>query len=199
MAHRPEVGPEPQPVEVLEQRGVVLRPAALAIVVLDAEQHASAGAPGDAPHPDGVGDVAQVEEAGRSGREARQRADERVSAVVPSSRRARSLGLERSGRGHQATVDGEQVGLRDRALVGHRDPEQDLAFPFGVADGAPTNPRLLPADVAGQLGALVQERDELAVEGIDLAPQPAQLGRLGRPLRHPRPRTGAAIASSARW
>ena len=48
-------------------------PAAPAIMVLDPEQHPPAERAGEAPHPHGIGDVAQMEIAVGAGREAKCR------------------------------------------------------------------------------------------------------------------------------
>ena len=57
LADRTEIRTESEPVEVLEQRLVELRPAPLAIVVLDPEQDARAAGRSQAPGPDRVRDV----------------------------------------------------------------------------------------------------------------------------------------------
>ena len=54
---------EPEPVEILDQRGLVLRAAPDPIVVLDAQQHASTPIARGIPDVDGVDDVAEVQEA----------------------------------------------------------------------------------------------------------------------------------------
>ena len=51
LAHRPEIRPEPEPLEVLEERRVVLGPAALPVVVLDPQQHPAARRPRRCPTP----------------------------------------------------------------------------------------------------------------------------------------------------
>ncbi|MCL4684991.1 hypothetical protein KJ059_09605 [Myxococcota bacterium] len=68
---REDVRLEAEPVEILEQRLLVARLATLAIVVLDAQQHARLERLREAPHVDGVGDVPEVQEAGGGRREAR--------------------------------------------------------------------------------------------------------------------------------
>ena len=69
LTDRSVVGGKAEPVQILDDGPLVLRPAALPIVVLDAQQHAAACPAGDAPHVDGVDDVPEVEEPGRRGRE----------------------------------------------------------------------------------------------------------------------------------
>ena len=64
------VGREPQPRQILEQRGLIFRAAALPIVILDAQQHLAVAGPGGVPHVDGVDDMAEVKEPGRRRREA---------------------------------------------------------------------------------------------------------------------------------
>jgi leucyl/phenylalanyl-tRNA---protein transferase len=66
----PEVGLEPEPVEILQKRGLVLRAAAEAIVVLDAQEHVTIERTGDAPDVDRVDDMPEVEIARRRRREA---------------------------------------------------------------------------------------------------------------------------------
>ena len=56
----PFIGHESEPVEILEDGRLILRPAANAIMILEPEEHASAERARDAPRVDGVDDVAQV-------------------------------------------------------------------------------------------------------------------------------------------
>jgi len=65
------IGLESEPVEILENRGFVLRAAADAIVVLDAKQHASTERTSDTPDVDRVDDMPEVEEPRWRRREAR--------------------------------------------------------------------------------------------------------------------------------
>ena len=125
---------------------LVLGAAALAVVVLDPQDHPAAEAPREAPDVDRVGEMAEVEAAGRRRREARGRAGvapSRARAAPagprPSSRREPLAlgGLERPRGGDEPAVDREQVGLGRRALVGDRDAEQHLALPLAVADRTP--------------------------------------------------------------
>ncbi len=58
------VGDESEPVEILEDRGLVFRPAANAIMILEPEQHAAAERARHAPRVDGVDDVTEVKIAG---------------------------------------------------------------------------------------------------------------------------------------
>jgi len=60
---------KPQPLEILEQGLLVLAPAALAVVILDAQQHGASGRLSHAPDVDGVYDVAEMEPSGRRGGE----------------------------------------------------------------------------------------------------------------------------------
>src|SRR5262249_45242450 len=60
---------EPEPLEILEDRALVLRAAPLPVVILDAQEHTAAARACDAPHVEGVDDVSQVEKAGRRRRE----------------------------------------------------------------------------------------------------------------------------------
>ena len=62
----PVVGREPQPGQVLEQRSLVLRTAAHPVVVLDPQEDPPVGRARDAPDPDRVRHVTEVEESGRS-------------------------------------------------------------------------------------------------------------------------------------
>ena len=65
------VGHEAEPREVFEDRGFVLRSAALSVVVFDAQQHASAVGPREVPHVLRVAHVSQMQIAGWRRREAR--------------------------------------------------------------------------------------------------------------------------------
>ena len=65
-------------VEVVEERRLVFGPAALSIVILDAQQHPSAARASRAPNVDGIHHVAQVQVARRSGRKTRQRRHVRI-------------------------------------------------------------------------------------------------------------------------
>ena len=58
------IGIKAKPVQVLENAGFVLRPAADAIVILHPQQHAAAGRTREAPHVDGVDDVTEVKVTG---------------------------------------------------------------------------------------------------------------------------------------
>ena len=99
-------------------------------------------------------------------------------------------GLERSGGRHQSPVERQEIGLRQRTFVRDGDPQQDLAFALGIADGPSAGGVLGTARFARQLGALIEQRDDLAIEGVDAVAQPAKLGRLegpwrsGRAVRH---------------
>src|SRR6185369_3937488 len=84
-------------------------------------------------------------------------------------------GLERPGRGDEPPVDRQEVRLGRRPGVGHRDPQEHLALPAGVAD-RPAQAGLLVTDGLGQLGALVHEADQLPVEKVDPGPEATQLG-----------------------
>ena len=66
-----------EPVEVIEDGALELGAAPIAIVIFDAEQHAATQRPRQAPHEDRVGDVSQVQVAGRGRREPR---DQRLTA-----------------------------------------------------------------------------------------------------------------------
>ena len=67
------VGSEPEPVQVVEDAALEFRPAALAVVIFDPEQHTSRHGVGDPPNPFGIENVTEMEPAGRRRREARQR------------------------------------------------------------------------------------------------------------------------------
>src|SRR5439155_26479614 len=54
------------------------------------------------------------------------------------------------------------------------------ALALAIAHRSPAVLRLRPADRARELGPLVQQPYDPAVEGIDPPPQPSQLGRLAR-------------------
>ncbi len=141
--------------------------------------------------------------------------DPAASVDVAASTALRSIAgpihrLEGSRGGHQAAIEGEEVGLRHRAGVGHRHPEQDLAFALGIADRAPAPGRLGPTRLAGQLGALVEQPDDAPIERVDPVAEPPQLGRLGvsgswasgsgdRSAQSSPPPNRRAIDSSARW
>ncbi len=70
---RPAVRVESEPVEVVEQRRLECRPAADAIVILDAQQHAPVQRAGDPPDVNRVHDVPEVQVPCRGGRIARDR------------------------------------------------------------------------------------------------------------------------------
>ena len=143
---RPRVGDEPEPGQVLEQGHLEGGAGASPVVVLDAQQHPAARSWPPAPRPRsrwrrgrGAGSPSGPARTGstRPACPARPVARRQSTSSSPRepARVARSVGrLERAGRRHQATVEREQVGLRQRAGVGHRHPEQDLALALGVAD-----------------------------------------------------------------
>ena len=87
LADGPVIRLEPEPVEVLDQRPIERRPAALAIVILDPEQDSGASSAGDAPGPDRVGDVTQMQVAGRGRRESGPGRDQEVDPSPPSPAR----------------------------------------------------------------------------------------------------------------
>jgi hydroxymethylglutaryl-CoA lyase len=70
--HRRHIGNEAKPREVLAKRRFVLRAATTAVVVLDAQQHTTPKRSRDAPDPDRIHDVAQVQMASWGGGEARR-------------------------------------------------------------------------------------------------------------------------------
>jgi hypothetical protein len=63
------IGHEAEPVEIVEQGGLEGPSRALAVVVLDAEQHVGPESSGQAPDVDGVDDMAEVQQSGRGRRE----------------------------------------------------------------------------------------------------------------------------------
>ena len=72
------VGHELQPVEIVEDAAFVLRPAALAVVILDSQHDPAAGGARRVPHVEGVEHVAEMQPSGRSRRETRQRRRQRT-------------------------------------------------------------------------------------------------------------------------
>jgi hypothetical protein len=66
------IGLESQPGEILENARFEFGPAADAIVILHAQQHATAGCTRQTPHVDGVDHVTEVKVTGRGGGVARQ-------------------------------------------------------------------------------------------------------------------------------
>jgi hypothetical protein len=78
------MGDEAEPVEVVKQRHFVLRPAAIAIVIFDPQQHLAAARARLAPYRERVGDMAEVELPGRRRGEARQHQVRDDGIVVPS-------------------------------------------------------------------------------------------------------------------
>ena len=119
-----------------------------------------------------------------------------VGVVARSARSPRAVAcLERPRGGEQPPVEGQQVGLGERALVGHRHPEQHLAFALGVADRPLARGVLGPAGLARQLGALVEQRRRGGGRGrrsscAGAAARPSRCaGRAGRAVRHARHRT----------
>ena len=69
------IGHESEPVEIIEQRQLIFLATATAVMILDAQQHASAECAREPPYPDGVDGMAEVEIARRCGRESRGGAD----------------------------------------------------------------------------------------------------------------------------
>ena len=198
------VGDEPQPIQVLEQRDLVLRAAARPVVVLDAQEDPPVGRARDAPGPDRVRHVTEVQESGRCRCEAGPRPTGERSDVSRRRPLRHPVGvrpcavpiarLERTRGDHQPAVERQQVRLAEWPLVGHRHPQEHLALALGVADRSTAGGTLGPARLAGQFGALVEHRDEAAVEGVDPLAQSAQLDGLEVPrrvrvIRHLRHRT----------
>ena len=130
------------------------------------------GGRGHAPGPDRVGDVAEMQEAGRAparsgssspdrsavhrGPRQRSRTDSGpVGNVAPRgpARRARRravAGLERPRRREEPPVQGQQIGLGHRAFVRHRHAQQDLALALGVADRRATGSGLRLPGLTGE-------------------------------------------------
>ena len=67
------VGREGEPVQIVEDAALEFRPAPLAIVILDPQQHSSRQRACDPPDPLGVENVTEMEPAGRGRREPRER------------------------------------------------------------------------------------------------------------------------------
>jgi hypothetical protein len=86
----------------------------------------------------------------------------------------------------RAPVDREQRGLGHRAIVDHRDTEEDLALTLPVADGSPPAGRLLPSGGDRKVGPPIEQLDDAPIEGVDPASEAAQLGGLA--VSHGRPR-----------
>ena len=103
--------------------------------------------------------------------------------------------FEMARRLDHATVDGDEVGLEQRPVVGRGDPEQDLALPLAVDDGL-ARLQLGLAHGHPEAGALVQQLHDAPVQRIDAAPQTAHLDRLARShpwhVRLPARRAGPA-------
>ena len=81
--------------------------------------------------------------------------------------------LQLAGSAEESPVEREQVGLGQRPFVGHRDAEQDLALPLGVANDRPACCRLGLACLARDPCPLVKERHDPPIERIDLPAQSA--------------------------
>jgi hypothetical protein len=96
--------------------------------------------------------------------------------------------FETAGNRKESAIDSQKVGLGRRALVRHRDTEQNLALPFGIADRSSPICGLRPADLASEFRPFIQESDDSTIERVDPSSQAPQLGRLVRPpdLSHPR-------------
>jgi hypothetical protein len=69
----PRIRLEPQPVQIIQQRGFELRPAAKAVVILDAEQHPPVHRAGDSPDVNRIHHVPEVQVPCRRGRITRER------------------------------------------------------------------------------------------------------------------------------
>jgi hypothetical protein len=97
---------------------------------------------------------------------ARSRPARRPDAIAP---------LEGAGDGEEPSVDREQVGLRRRSGVRHRDPKEDLPLALGIPDG--TSPRLplRDADLASKVGSLIQEPDDPAIQRVDSAAESTEV------------------------
>lgn len=75
--------------------------------------------------------------------------------------------LERTCRGEEPTVEGQEIGLLKGPFVGHRHAQEHLPLAVGVAD-RPTSVGLLGATGGtGDLGAFVEQRDDPPVERVD--------------------------------
>ena len=117
LADRAHVRHEPEPVEVLQDGRVEYGPATLAIVILDAQEHAAADRPGDAPRPDRVGDVTQVEVAGRGRGEPGQR-PARQGREVRTVRRGRRPARSPSAEGPEPARPRRRPSACGRPVVG---------------------------------------------------------------------------------
>ena len=163
----PRSAHEPEPGEVLEQRGVVLGPASLPVVVLDRAAAPRRAAP--APSPTRRSRSRRARDGGSRSAPARTAVTDRgqpgsVGAVAPSARR-RSRGLERARRDHQPPIEREQVGLR---AADPRSPSitRSRTSRSRSASRIARRPRgLRPPDRARQLGALVEQRRPAAGRG----------------------------------
>jgi hypothetical protein len=71
LAHGGFVGLEPEPCQILKNRRFVFRTTPFAVVVFDPQQHTPATRLCVAPHAERIGDVAQVQVAGRRRRKSR--------------------------------------------------------------------------------------------------------------------------------
>jgi hypothetical protein len=115
LAGRAQVGYQSQPGEVLEQRLLVFRPASAAVVILDPEQHPAIERARESPHPDGIHDVAKMEVARGTGREAGEgsaresglEGAERDRRHAERSRRRRSCAMPMVGVHHPFTPSAE--------------------------------------------------------------------------------------------
>ena len=196
----------------------MLGAAALAVVVLDPEEDA-AGASREPPHVDRVGEVTEVEAAGRGGREAScaRRSGAAGRQPDPRSNRLRIQPPSRAGRFRRPVVLAAGAAARappprgparrrsgggrsrggppaGSVPVGHRDAQQDLALALAVPDRAPADRRLLVADGARQLGALVQQPNDPPIELVDLRPAAARARASPARRTHDR-RSGLAAPS----
>jgi len=195
LADRPFIRPESQPAEVLEEGGLVLGSAPLAVVILDPEQDTGAARRRQPPGPEGVRDVTEVEVAGRRRRE--PRAASRREARVSSSRRRPSRPdpvVDRAPRApwsRRRAVDTARAGRLEasaprspsRLAAGSRVPAQRLARPSAQRPPLPAPPRARRARVHSRdrrsvgrahrcdavAGAALQSR---APSGLDQPPRP---------------------------
>ena len=182
-------GLEPKPGEVLEERGLERGPRPTSVVVLDAKQDGGARRPPQAPDVDRVRDVAKVEEPVGAGA---NRVRVTGAATDPGVQRAQASasGLAvatrtRSSRSRASSARVAAISRRYRA----RSSACGSGPVFAIVTRSRTSRSRWPSRIArrpaacfggagrtSELGPLVEQPDDLAVEGVDPAPQPAKLG-----------------------
>src|SRR4029079_1488022 len=218
LADRPQISPKPEPLEILEKRGVVFRPASLPVVILDAQEYIRTAPPSERPCPDGVRDVTEMEIPGRGRCETRQ-PRRYIEAIRLAGVRRRHPRRRRpagdAGRGIRARAWPRRAGDTGRsdrpAASGPRSPSTRAAGsrvrvlrhaqPSGRRRPWPVPPRARRglARSTGRRSVDQARRSVAAIGEVRRSPMPC--GGFAQPPGAPRSGSLArrAIDSSARW